>query len=712
MQNPPIKPNQIGLSKAVSDQIRIDAENQLKGAQKGGIFAGRVITWMAGANWIYALKNYFISLINPNYAEAVRNEFFNQLKEGIKESTADARELLTNVQEIMQNVSEDDLSKDKKYVLMANAYEKAKAIKEGLKPKNEVQVSEKDKLLSKEEQVEMQRYSEVMEHLKHRTVEAVKEMAIATVTTEKSKQEIQVELGNLRNQNSDEIQFAKKVIEMLIKRCGNNVENLIKLANNIDLLFENVGVQKIFTEDVKMEMIKSILIKMNTTLRFEVSDTIGKTGWGPWAFDIVHSSMANNIENFLKTGKAVEKFPEYFRDKAEEAIKQVAMKCSIEANFDELKGKIREYSNKSNSNVSEEYKAFLIAIVDEYQTRFLINLAFPNSAKIKKDFPQGSPSEYFQAVITEEIKDKCSNIKNPEELKKAFKKLEDDVKKFMQKPGVAFSEKEKQQLLREVAGLTGRVVQDKENNKPIDWLFNFEKHRGLSSKVTEKIEELIKEQIKSEKLKAKTKVTIDGLPIVLCTQFILDIERMSIYTNIEGKEKRLGRQEKAKQDEVIKDFLEFLGYKEYKSPGNPTEEEIARNKAAIGVLEEISFVCNQTIGNASLDASAILRKEEGYPLKLDDGKEFIFSGHILASKFILERAPDNKINLKYENIPKTQILEYVIPMEEGPRYLEKEGKSDFDGQVNISLTSKGTLEKVINGSWDYTLIEAKDQSGE
>lgn len=265
----------------------------------------------------------------------------------------------------------------------------------------------------------------------------------------------------------------------------------------------------------------------------------------------------------------------------------------------------------------------------------------------------------------------------------------------MQDQRITFLEKEKEHLVRDVSNLIERIEQDIENKRPIDWLFNFEKHRVLSSKVIEAIEDKIKKQIESEKQSPKTE-EINGLSIALSTSFINDIDRMNFY--IEGEQKPLGDGTK---EGVILGFLKFLGYEKYANPNNPTQTEINRNQAAINILKEISFVCNQSIGNATIDTPFSLRTEEGYPLKLDDGTEFAIFG--LASKIILVRTKDDKINLKYELIPEKK-PEFVLPLEGGYRTLVKEGKNDFYVEANISLTSEGALERVKNASLDYTAV--------
>lgn len=278
------------LSEEVKHQIQEDAKNHLKQtAETRGIFSGRAITWAVGKDWTEKLGNWWRSLTDDRYVQEVRDEFFEQLQAGLKNNNNDIGNLTANI----LAMSESDIPKDKMNELIVEAYENN--VIKGLE-------SEKE-------------YNQAVLELKKKAVEDIDEMAMASVTSEESKEAIQGELDRLKIRHGDNVTaYAKEVIKILIDRSGDNVDNLIIIANNMDLLFEKVAVKRNLGE-AKKEIDAAILTKMNDILGPNLTTTIGRTGM-QWSGTAVFNALNIDINNFLQNGGKAKSFPFFLAERA------------------------------------------------------------------------------------------------------------------------------------------------------------------------------------------------------------------------------------------------------------------------------------------------------------------------------------------------------------------------------------------------------------
>lgn len=441
------------LSEGVQRQIGLDVQRQIGyDAKSRGRLSGRAITWFAGSDFKEKFQNFWKSLMDPQYAQEVRDEFFRQFHEEIK-YIEDKQNLIENI----LNISDQDLSLAQKYELLAET---------GYQP-------------------ELQEVDPIS-YLKRNAIHALNKMATASVTSEAGKNTVIRELKNLREGFPSDESYAKEVIKILIPKCGKNVSDLIKLANNIGLLFEVPGVQRNFG-NVKNEMLEPILNKMHDLLKDKLKN-IGGESWQGIVLIALNKKQVQ-VQAFLDSGLNVERFPMFL---AEKAIMEIAENCDNSENLMMITPSIENFCKLNG--ISEKDKESLFGIVKDYYTRFHIKDIFPNGSK-KVDKSRGSLSEYFQLVIIEQIKNNLKFLEDQNtivNIEQVLKEIKNNVNHIFNLTYVNFSEEEKNQIRNYISFVTNKIVEDKKNDRPIDWLFTVEKHRGFSKyfQIQEKLDQV------------------------------------------------------------------------------------------------------------------------------------------------------------------------------------------------------------------------------
>lgn len=115
----------ITLSDAVKTQIKQDAKGTLVGGK-----VVRSITWAAGATMFEQLGNYIKSCYDDDYAQSMRDAFFQQMQKKVSKATAlpdDQPKTFDSIIKDIKDISNEDLSETRKHQLILQAYDMTKA---------------------------------------------------------------------------------------------------------------------------------------------------------------------------------------------------------------------------------------------------------------------------------------------------------------------------------------------------------------------------------------------------------------------------------------------------------------------------------------------------------------------------------------------------------------------------------------------------------
>lgn len=215
------------LSTAVQQQIKADVEKLVK--TPTGLFSGRAISWFAGEGILAKMHSYYKSLTDDKYVQAVREEFFIQLKGKITELKKGNQIDLNNLMKNVSIIFKVDLS-----------------------------------ILQKRELLALKTEGQSNYPIDSANAwNAIKEMMNETLKKSKNKQAIEKRIKEDLNKLSsptkdiDVKQYARVVFTNLIVACGGNETKLRILKANIEKLF-NTGVLSVLGEDGKQDIMDKL----------------------------------------------------------------------------------------------------------------------------------------------------------------------------------------------------------------------------------------------------------------------------------------------------------------------------------------------------------------------------------------------------------------------------------------------------------------------
>lgn len=391
----------------VQQQIKNDVKGII--AQKGqgnfserkGVFVGRSITWNAGSDWWDQIKSYFRSF-SSDYANAVREEFFDHLHKEIIMSTPVRSTLMTedqkfeDIKKLVQNIlliPEEDLPIDKKHVLIADAYEKAFP---------EFKNKGNDLIFDGEKQKAYETYLKSISFLKGNALRAIDKMARATLP----QSQLTPMLDHLKTEHkNDEKGYAVELINTLEKTCKGNIEKLTTLAQNVKMLFEIPSVKRQCGDG--KDLIVPLLAEIKAPIEKFQNDLLQSEP----NFKKAVQAKFKNIETFFwETGQNIDRFKFYL---AKNAIETVAKLCKNEDNFGLL-----DFINKNYQmqlGFSQEDQDLLQEIVDKHRRYYFDENYGGDKSEIQL--------RYLQKVFEEEINNSSDREATKNKLLSEFDEL-------------------------------------------------------------------------------------------------------------------------------------------------------------------------------------------------------------------------------------------------------------------------------------------------